>query len=137
MKKQRLNHSGDQPYSYYKNSHSKKVSKFIQDDEHLDLDNKQSIKDAKIMDKFNEVFAKKQTFKPQSVSLRKDVVNKAIFRGLNKFYNKMFGCKTNYRGKSKDALYNKFTSRVTELFHSYQINANLDSQQNNGKIGQR
>ena len=129
-----MNFHDDSPYKYSKDVLSDKVSNFIQDgDEFFDLDRQQSTKDAQLIDSCSEASTKKS--KPKSVYLRRDVVNKAIFRALNKFYNKMFKHKTSYKGKSRDTLYNKFTSHVTKVFDSYQTKVTLNSQaRTNGKL---
>ena len=130
----RMNFHDDSPQKYCEDVLSDKVSNFIQDgDEFLNVDNHQSTKDAQLIDSCSEASTKKT--KSRSVYLRRDVVNKAIFRALNKFYNKMFKYRTSYKGKSRDTLYNKFTSHVTKVFESHQTKATLNSQTRiNGKL---
>ena len=129
-----MNFLDDSPDNYCEDVLSDKVSNFIQDgDEFFNLDNHQPTKDAGLIDSCSEASTKKS--KPKSVYLRRDVVNKAIFRALNKFYNKMFKYRTSYKGKSRDTLYNKFTSHVTKVFESYQTKATLNNQTRaNGKL---
>ena len=100
---------------------SEKASNFT-DDKLLDLNSHKSINDIQPIDSCNEIINSKQVSEPQSVYLRKDIVNKAIIRALNKFYNKLFKYKISYRGKSKEKLYEKFTSHVAQAFKSYQVN---------------
>ena len=129
-----MNFHDDLPHNHCKDVLSDEVSNTFQDgDVIFNLDNQQTTKDAKLIDSCSETLTKKS--KPKSVDLRRDVVNKAIFRALNKFYNKMFKYKTSYKGKSRDTLYNRFTSHVAKVFESYQSNASSNNQAStNGKL---
>ena len=54
----------------------------------------------------------------KSVYLRRDVVNKAIIRAFNKFYNKLFKYRFSHTGKSKDFIYNKCVSTIRRILKS-------------------
>ena len=114
----------DLAHNVYDKFDSEKVSNFIHDDKLLDLNNHKSINDIRPVDSCDQIINSKHVSEPQSVYLRKDIVNKAIIRALNKFYNESFKYKTCYRGKSKEKLYEKFTSHIAQAFESHPINFN-------------
>ena len=134
-----VNLDNDMPLYNYMNVHTDKVSKYIQEDDKVkDLNNRKSTKDVKPIHSHCESTKRKKRSKPRCVDLRRDVVNKGIIRGLNRFYNKLFKFKTSYKDKTRDTLYNQFTSHVTQVFTSYQTNGDLSNLvQTNGKLGER
>ena len=112
----------DLPYNHYKNVHFGEVSNFLKEnDEVVDLYDQESSKDMRLNGPCTETLKKSQSSKSENVGLRKDVVNKAIARAFNKFYNDLFQYKISYRRKSKEAIYTKFINHVTEVFESHPI----------------
>ena len=123
-----INLDKDLPFYNNMNTHTDKVSECIKKhDEVKDLSNQQSDKDFNPINSNYESSNRKKKSKPRRVSLRKDVVNKGIIRGLNRFYNRLFRFKTNYKGKTRDTLYNQFASHVIQVLGFHQANGDLSN----------
>ena len=129
----------DLPLYYDVNVHTDTVSKNIKEDhEAKDLNNQQLTKNAKSIKSHCKSSKRKKSSKHRSVYLRRDVVNKGIFRGLNRFYNKLFKFKTSYKCKSRDTLYSQFSSHVIHVLRSYQVNLDLSNVvDTNGRLDKR